>query len=201
MGDQVSFLRSESDGLKIQLQEAESRNESSLSKSDRMKEKIKIYQKNLSEAHGEEMACLNQTIRDLTEKLQKKEKELRKVKISENQKSVVTEKPASQVAPSPGTDKKNLAEINKKLEKLEKEQKNLQSELDRTLNTDVNVVEKRKRTDEAAEDDNKENIDPNGKKNSSKKLRVVLGEKTNVQVPVKNTRSTRAKRGINKTMM
>jgi len=199
--DQVSFLRSESDSLKIQLQEAESRNERSLSKSDRMKEKIKIYQKNLSEAHGEEMSCLNQTIRDLTEKLQKKEKELRKVKISENQKSVATEKPASQIAPSPGTDKKNLAEINKKLEKLEKEQKNLQSELDRTLNTDVNVVEKRKRTDEAAEDDNKENIDPNGKKNSSKKLRVVLGEKTNVQVPVKNTRSTRAKRGINKTMM
>merc|ERR1712173_83247 len=196
MGDQVSFLRSESDSLKIQLQEAESRNERSLSKSDRMKEKIKIYQKNLSEAHGEEMECLNQTIRDLTEKLQKKEKELRKVKICENPKITATTVEKPPLVPSPGTDKKNLAEINKKLEKLEKEQKNLQTELDRTLNTEN--VEKRKRIDEA--DENKENIDPNGKKsNSNKKLRVVLGEKTNVQVPVKNTRSTRAKRGHNKT--
>merc|ERR1719291_707774 len=100
---------------------------------------------------------------------------------------------------STATDSQNLAEINKKLEKLEKEKLDLQNDLDRTLNCEKRVsdVEKRKRID--CIDDNKENIDPNAKK-SGKKQRVVLGEKTNVQVPVK--RSTRARKGAghNKTM-
>jgi len=265
--DQVTFLRGESDSLKIQLQEAECKSSKSLSKSDRMKEKIKVYQKNLSEAHGEEMDELNRTIRCLTEKLERKEKELRtkddksrKLKFSENLDSekvtsTVTEKVARNVSEkvtrnvpekvtrnvpekvtrnipevtrnlpekvtrnvpekvtrnfpekstqnlpekSTATDSQNLAEINKKLEKLEKEKLDLQNELDRTLNCEKRVsdVEKRKRID--CLDDNKENIDPNAKK-SGKKQRVVLGEKTNVQVPVK--RSTRARKGAghNKTM-
>lgn len=96
---------------------------------------------------------------------------------------------------------KNLEELNKKLKKLEKEKLDLQDELNETLREKrVSDVEKRKRVDSLeTSDENKENIDPNVKKSKNgKKQRVVLGEKTNVQVPVK--RSTRERKGVNKTM-
>jgi len=228
--DQVSFLLSESDSLKIQLQEAESKTSKSLSKSDRMKEKIKVYQKNLSEAHGEEMEGLYETVKTLTEKLKKKEMELRlnksdgEVKMSKNvdfglvkvknveigSKTVKMPeitlkhgaKPEKPLETTPET--KNLKELTKKLEKLEKEKLDLQDELNETLREKrVSDVEKRKRVDDSVEasDENKENVDPNEKKSKNgKKQRVVLGEKTNVQVPVKRSTRDKKKVAVNKTM-
>jgi chromosome segregation ATPase len=101
----------------------------------------------------------------------------------------------------------NLEELNKKLKKLEKEKLDLQDELNETLrgrSRVSDVSEKRKRVDsvEIASDENKENIDPNAKKSKTgKKQRVVLGEKTNAQVPVKRSTRDRKKTGaVNKTM-
>jgi len=65
------------------------------------------------------------------------------------------------------------------------------------------VSEKRKRVDSVeASDENKENIDPNAKKSKNgKKQRVILGEKTNAQVPVKRSTRDKKKAGaVNKTM-
>jgi len=185
--DQVTCLRSQVDSLTIQLQEAETRSTKSLSKSDRMKEKIKAYQKNLADAHGEEMENLHNTIEQLTEKLNAKEKHFRG-----NEKVSELEKTISDIKNKSRNDKEVLENLSSKLERLEKEKQELEAQLNQT---------KRKRDEDELEDENKENIDPNEKKSISKKLRVILGEKTNVQVPVK--RSTRAKKPAshNKTML
>jgi len=100
---------------------------------------------------------------------------------------------------------KNLEELNKKLKKLEKEKLDLQDELNETLRGKrvSDVSEKRKRVDSVeASDENKENIDPNAKKSKNgKKQRVILGEKTNAQVPVKRSTRDKKKAGaVNKTM-
>merc|ERR1719219_2665191 len=176
--DQVTCLRSQVDSLTLQLQEAENRSSKSLSKSDRMKEKIKAYQKNLADAHGEEMENLHNTIEQLTEKLNAKEKHFRSnEKVSELEKTIVD------IQNKRKTDKEVLESLSSKLERLEREKLELESQLSQS---------KRKRDEEEIDDENKENIDPNAKKSRSKKQRVILGEKTNVQVPVK--RSTRAKK-------
>merc|ERR1712071_290620 len=131
---------------------------------------------------GKFLNVLYETVKSLTEKLKKKEMELRlnksvgEVKMSKNVdfglvkvknveigsnivkmpeiKLKNSAKPEKPLETTPGTipETKNLQELTKKLEKLEKEKLDLQDELDETLREKrVSDVEKRKRVDDSVE--------------------------------------------------
>lgn len=213
--DQVASLRSQIDTITIQLHDSEHRNNKTASKSDRMKEKIKTYQRNLSDAHCEEVDQLHGTIQELQQKLTEKEKAFR----GKGDNAVVPEEKSKKRETHRISElEQTISEIQHKMIHLESENKSLESMLDTKKRPRENspkvrpILKERPELSklihedtiisEAGEED-KENKKPRSKQTSekkpaAKKARVALQEKKNDTTLA--PRTTRTRQTHNKTI-
>jgi len=222
--DQVASMRGQVDALTIQLHDAEHRNHKTLNKTDRMKEKVKAYQKNITDAHCEEIDQLHSTIEELRSKLTDKERAFQGAKESaESEKKPEKEKAKKRESHRLSELEQTIAEMKNHMRKLESENQTLETMLETKKRVrDVSPEPKRRSSkilkerpelskvleDETviseAGEENKENKKPNRSKSSAKKpeakkARVVLSEKKNDTTLAPRTTRTR-KVNHNKTM-
>jgi len=199
--DQVASLRTQLDTVTLQLHDAEHRNNKTMCKSDRMKEKVKAYQKNVADAHGEEIDQLMGTIDDLKKRLTDKEQQFRG-----RGESTEVEKQKKRESHRISELECTISEIRNKVFHLESENKTLETMLDskkRRREENVSPKVSRRKSKAATEhpalakvleddsqtviseagEENKENAKPRSKSKSknpdAKKARVVLAEKQN----------------------
>lgn len=154
---EVATLKKTNQQLQVDLLGAEEKLGKTVGKSERMKEKIKAYQKNLSDAHDEEVVTLQETISKLESKLAHqmkawKEKSERNTKES-NEYITELEKKISDLHNKTVIDTENFKSLTEKIVSLEHENKNLleksidkenQEPKRKTVRTEENNLEKRK---------------------------------------------------------
>lgn len=145
LSEQVTTLKMTIETLSLQLKES---NQKSNKTTDRLKEKIKHYHKNINNLHGQEVSTLHETIKNLEIKLKLKEKE------KDLEKNVEQKKEKESSAPQPivihqksglsVSEKRKMKELENKIDKMSSETIQDKIVLDQ-LDTKVKTLEAEKK--------------------------------------------------------